>query len=84
MTKKPVSMPDFKSWQERDAFFAANADYFTIVRKSGVGSYERSEAKSLAQAEALAKTKQSINGGNYLIYAVLNEQSALVMAIGAK
>jgi len=78
---KPKPLPDFKTYQERDAWFAANADYFTIVRKDGVGHYARDEAKTLAKAEAIAKTRQVVTSGRYLIYAVVGEQSALVKAI---
>jgi hypothetical protein len=75
-------MPDFKTYEERDVFFRENADYFTVVKKAGVGNYQRDERKTLAEAEALAKTKQTIGGGHYLIYAVIGEQSALVKPIG--
>ncbi len=74
-------MPDFKSHAERDNWFRDNADYFTVVKKSGVGKYDRNEAKTLAEAVKLAQTKQTIGGGNYLIYAVKGEQSAFVQAV---
>lgn len=74
-------LPDFKSHQERDDYFRDNADYFTIVKKAGVGAYARDERNSLAEAEALAKTKITIGGGRYMIYAVIGEQSAFVKTI---
>lgn len=72
---------DFTSHEDRDNYFRDNADYFTVVKKTGVGVYDRDECKSLADAEALAKTKQTIGGGSYMIYAVIGEQSAFVKAI---
>lgn len=89
MTKKPKvpkpaqpkAMPEFKSHAERDAYFRDHAEYFTLVKKAGVGKYERSEYNSLAEAKAAAKTKQLIGGGSYMIYAVIGEQSAFVEAI---
>lgn len=78
---KNKALPDFKSYQERDKYFAENADYFTVVNKAGVGVYDRSEIKTLAEAEALAKTKITIGGGRYMIYAVVGEQSAFVKTV---
>jgi len=74
-------MPDFKTYQERDDWFCEHADYFTLVKKDGVGHYTRDECKSLAEVEALAKTKIAVGGGRYLIYAVVGQQSALVKAV---
>lgn len=75
------TLPDFQSIQERDDYFRENADYFTLVNKSGVGVYNRDERKSLAEIESLAKTKQTIGGGRYMIYAVIGEQSAFVKTV---
>ena len=78
-------MPDFKSHDERDAYFRDNADYFTLIKKSGVGNYERHEYKKLADAQKAGHTKATISGGGgWLIYAVIGEQSALVEAIKPK
>lgn len=74
-------LPDFQTYQQRDAWFAENADYFTVVKKDGVGHVARDEAPTLAAAEASAKTKQTIGGGKYLIYAVVGEQSAFVKTV---
>lgn len=76
-------LPDFKSSDERDAYFRDHADFFTVVKKAGRG-YERDECKTLADAEKLAKTKQVIGGSGYMIYAVIGEQSAFVKAIPPK
>lgn len=78
--QKSRDIPDFKSSQERDDYFRDNADYFTAVRKSGLG-YERNEAPTLAAAVNLAKTKITIGGGRYMIYAVIGEQSAFVQTV---
>jgi len=75
---KPKQLPDFQTYQERDAWFAANADYFTIVKKDGVGHYARDETKTLTAAETLAKTRHTISRRKYMIYAVVGEQSAFV------
>lgn len=79
--RKPKPMPDFKTYQDRDLWFAQNADYFTVVRKDGVGHYARDEAPTLAAAEALATTRRTVAGGRYLIYAVVGEQSAFVKTV---
>lgn len=79
MQHKPL--PDFKSYQERDEYFRDHADYFTAIKKQGVGNYGRDECKNLAEAEALVKVKQAVGGGNYMIYAVIGQQSAFVKAI---
>ena len=76
-----MNLPDFKTYQERDNYFLRNADYFTLVKKQGVGNYQRDERKTLEEIERLAKTKQTIGGGSYLVYAVIGEQSAFVKAI---
>jgi hypothetical protein len=82
MTKrKQVDLPDFQTYEERDKFFAENAQYFTLVRKAGVGRNERDELNSLAEAERLAQTKKTVGGGSFMIYAVIGEQSALVKVI---
>lgn len=73
--------PDFKTYEERDNYFRDNADYFTLIKKGGVGHYARDERKTLAEIEALAKTKLTLGGGNYMIYAVIGEQSAFVKTI---
>jgi len=78
---KPKLPPDFQTYQERDAWFTENADYFTVVKKDGVGHVARDEVNTLADAEALAKTRQTISGGRYLIYAVVGEQSAFVKTV---
>lgn len=75
-------MPDFKSHDERDKYFTENADYFTCIRKTGVGNYERSEHESLEAAKSAAQAKKVVTGGRYLIYAVINEQSALAGTVG--
>lgn len=77
-------LPDFKSFQERDDFFRDNADYFTVVKKSGVGLYDRVEAKTLEEAKRKAQTKITIGGGRWMIYAVIGEQSAFVMNMQEK
>lgn len=77
-----TGLPEFKTYQERDKYFLDHAEYFTLVKKSGVGNYERSESKSLAELERLAQTKITVGGGRYLIYAVIGEQSAFVKTIG--
>lgn len=79
-TTKPRDIPDFKSSQERDDYFRDHAEYFTAVRKSGLG-YERNEAPTLAEAVKLAKTKITIGGGRYMIYAVIGTQSAFVQSV---
>jgi hypothetical protein len=79
MAQKPL--PDFQTWQERDDYFRDHADYFTLVKKDGVGYYSRDEAKTLAELEKLAQTKIAVGGGRYLVYAVIGEQSALVKTI---
>lgn len=78
---EPKPLPDFQSIAERDAYFAENADYFTLVKKAGVGHYTRDETKTLVEAETLAKTKIAIGGGRYMVYAVIGVQSAFVKTI---
>ena len=73
-----MNPPDFKTSDERDKWFLEHADYFTCIKKEGVGNYNRSETSTLAEAENLVKTRQAVGGGNYLIYAVIGQQSALV------
>lgn len=73
--------PDFKTSNERDAYFRDHADYFTVVKKTGVGHYNRSEYKTLDEALKAAHTKASISGGGWLIYAVIAEQSAFVASV---
>ena len=74
-------LPDFKTSNERDSFFRDHADYFTVIKKEGVGHYARDERKTLDEAVALAKTKITIGGGRYMIYAVIGEQSAFVKSV---
>jgi hypothetical protein len=73
--------PDFKTYQERDTYFAENAEYFTLVKKTGVGHYDRTEFKTLEEATKAAHTRQTVGGGGWMIYAVIGEQSAFVKAI---
>lgn len=75
-------LPDFKSHEERDNYFKQHADYFTLIKKSGVGTYQRDERNSLEEIISLAQTKITVGGGKYLVYAVIGEQSAFVMTIG--
>lgn len=75
------SIPVFKSHDERDAYFRDNADYFTLVRKAGVGVYERIEYPTLAKAIAAGQTKAVISGGGWLVYGVIGEQSAMVATV---
>ena len=77
------ALPDFQTYQERDKYFLENADYFTVIKKDGVGYYDRTELKALAQAQAVVKLKQTLGGGNFLIYAVIGQQSALVQGKAA-
>lgn len=82
--KKPKPkewLPDFQTYQDRDKYFLENADYFTLIKKSGVGHYARDERKKLEDIEALARTKIAIGGGQYMVYAVIGNQSAFVKAI---
>jgi hypothetical protein len=75
------SIPVFKNHDERDAYFRDNADYYTLVRKSGVGVYERIEYRTLAEALAAGQTKAVISGGGWMIYGVIGEQSAMVATV---
>jgi hypothetical protein len=79
-----TGIPDFKTSDERDAYFRDHADYFTLVKKTGVGVYDRSEYKTLDAAIKAAHTKATISGGGWLIYAVIGEQSAFVAKIAPK
>lgn len=64
-------MPDFQTYQERDAWIKAHADYFTVVRYLGPRrGYERHEVKTLAEAQALAGRMSVEAGVPYLVYAV--------------
>lgn len=81
---KVKHMPDFKSHEERDAYFRDNAQYFTLVKKSGVGNYDRSDYKSLVEAQKAGHTKVTIGGGGWMIYGVIGEQSAFIEAIKPK
>jgi hypothetical protein len=76
-----IDLPDFKTYEERDKFFAEHAEYFTVVKKSGVGKYDRSEYKTLVEATHAAQTRQIVGGGGWMIYAVIGNQSAFVKAI---
>lgn len=76
-----MNLPEFQSYQERDAYFKEHADHFTLVKKAGVGHYSRDEAKTLAEIEKLAQTKITVGGGRYLVYAVIGQQSAFVKTI---
>ena len=76
-------LPDFKTYQERDQFFKENADYFTLVAKNGVGTYSRTEFKTVADATKAAQTRQVVGGGGWMIYAVIGQQSAFVKAVPA-
>ncbi len=78
---KPRSMPVFKSHDERDSYFRDNAEYFTLVKKVGVGNYDRNEFKTLAEALKAGQTKATISGGGWMIYGVIGEQSALITTI---
>lgn len=78
---EPKPLPDFKTYQERDLYFLNNADYFTLTCKAGVGKPDRTEYKTLAEAERAAQTKQLLGGGGWMIYAVIGVQSAFVKAI---
>jgi hypothetical protein len=73
--------PDFKTYEERDAYFREHADYFTVVKKTGVGHYSRDEYKTLEEAERAAQTKATISGGGWMIYAVIDSQSAFVTSV---
>lgn len=77
-------LPDFKSIEERDKYFRDHADYFTLVKKGGVGHYERNEYLTLAEAQKAGHTKATISGGGWIIYAVIGQQSAFVEAIKPK
>ena len=81
MKDQPKALPDFQSIAERDGYFKDHADYFTLIKKEGVGHYARDETQTLAEAEALAKTKIAIGGGRYMIYAVIGVQSAFVRTV---
>jgi hypothetical protein len=74
-------LPDFKTYEERDAYFRDHADYFTVVKKEGVGHYARSEYSTLEEAERAAQTKATISGGGWMIYAVIGSQSAFVTSV---
>ena len=74
-------VPDFKTSQERDDYFAQHADYFTIIKWRSMGQSERTECKSLEEAEKLAATKVRLLGGRYMVYAVIGEQSALAKLV---
>jgi hypothetical protein len=73
--------PDFKTYKERDDYFRENAEYFTVVKKAGVGQVDRTEYKTLEEAERAAQTKATISGGGWMIYAIIGSQSAFVTSV---
>jgi hypothetical protein len=84
--KKPEVVPEFKSLEfqsaeERDKYFLDHAEYFTLVKKTGVGRYDRTEYKSLEEATKAAQTRHVFGSGGWMIYAVIGQQSALVKTI---
>lgn len=81
MVEQHKPLPDFKTSDDRDNYFRDHADYFTVVKKQGVGHYARSEYKTLAEAANAANTKAAISGGGWLIYAVIGQQSAFVASV---
>jgi hypothetical protein len=76
-----MNLPDFKTYEERDTYFRENADYFTVVKKTGVGIYDRFEFSSLDEALRAAQTKATIGGGGWMIYGVIDGQSAFVTSV---
>ena len=76
-----MNPPDFKTWQERDAYFKDHADYYTVIKKDGVGTYDREEHNKLEDAIKAAQTRALIGGGRYMIYAVIGQQSAFVISV---
>lgn len=80
-----MNVPDFKTYQERDAYFKEHASFYTLVKKTGVGIYSRSEYKTLADAQKAGQTKVLIGGGGWMIYAVMADgQSAFVESVKPK
>lgn len=77
-----MGVPDFRTYQERDAWIRDHSDYFTVVRYLGPRrGYERHEVKSLEAAEVLARRMSNESGVPYLIYAVNGISDALVTTI---
>lgn len=76
-----MNTPDFKTYEERDKFFKENAEYFSLVKKTGVGHYDRTEYKTLEEAERAAQIKATISGGGWMIYGIIGEQSAFITSV---
>lgn len=63
-------MPDFKSEKERQTWIVRNAKLFTVVRLRN-RRYERHKAKTLGEAETLARTLIDKHpDSRWMIYAV--------------
>lgn len=76
-----MNTPDFKTSQERDDYFRDHADYYTLIKKGGVGVYDRTEYLTLDSARKAGQTKNTVGGTGLMIYAVIGEQSAFVEGI---
>lgn len=73
-------LPTFTNHDERDAYFREHGEYYTLVCKAGLG-YERHSYKTLAEALRAGQTKQHIGGNGWMVYGVINGQSALVSTV---
>ena len=76
-----MNTPDFKTYEERDKYYRENAEYFTVVKRHGVGQTDRIVYKTLEEAERAAQTKATISGGGWMIYAIIGSQSAFVTSV---
>lgn len=82
MPQRLLQTLGFQSAEGRDKYIEANAKYFTVVRRSGVGAYERHERKTRKGAERLGEKLSIANKCNYIIYAVgPNDLSAYVTTV---
>lgn len=77
---KPI--PSFDSELERQKWFVANADYFTIIRFRN-RKYERVEVPNLAGADLMATRMVFEEPGRPLmIYAVVGSSDHFVKTVG--
>jgi hypothetical protein len=82
MTQDSVSIPDFKTAEERSKWIEDHADYWTAVRFRGRGYYERREFIDRQSAEKAARRMANDSPGRpVMIYAVAGTHDSFVTAI---
>jgi hypothetical protein len=76
-----TQLPDFKTPKERDEYFLANAEFYTVIQRLSPYSIDRHECKDYDEAVKVACDLVCVTGRPYMIYSVIGPYDSFIKSV---